>query len=204
MRPRAGPCGARPRSPPDEVSSTVLTYGLRPTGGTWREAALRERADHHMETHVTLRELRTLRLEMPPGTLVHVCENPHVVEAAADTGRTAPMVCTSGSTTTVVLTLLDALAASGCTFAYHGDFDWPGITLANRIMQRYGAESWRMRAADYEYLATRTQVRGAPQIALAGPPAEAVWDAELAPAMNALGIALHEEAALDLLLEDLG
>ncbi|WP_031102974.1 tryptophan-rich sensory protein [Streptomyces sp. NRRL S-146] len=34
--------------------------------------------------------------------------------------------------------------------------------------------------------------------------AEAVWDAELAPAMNALGIALHEEAALDLLLEDLG
>ncbi|MGW0474163.1 TIGR02679 family protein [Streptomyces coeruleorubidus] len=189
---------------PDEVSSTVLTYGLRPTGGTWREAALRERADHHMETHVTLRELRTLRLEMPPGTLVHVCENPHVVEAAADTGRTAPMVCTSGSATTVVLTLLDALAASGCTFAYHGDFDWPGIALANRIMHRYGAESWRMRAADYEYLATRTQVRGTPQIALAGPPAEAVWDAELAPAMNALGIALHEEAALDPLLEDLG
>jgi hypothetical protein len=60
-----------------------------------------------------------------------------------------------------------------------------------------------MRAADYEYLATRTQGRGTPQIALAGPPAEALWDAELAPAMNALGIALHEEAALDLLLEDL-
>ncbi|QCD59656.1 TIGR02679 family protein [Streptomyces hawaiiensis] len=189
---------------PDEVSSTVLTYALRPTGGTWREAALRERADHHMETHVTLRELRTLRPKMPPGTHVHVCENPHVVEAAADTGRTAPMVCTSGSATTVVLTLLDVLAASGCTFAYHGDFDWPGITLANRIMHRYGAEPWRMRAADYEYLATRTQVRGTPQIALTGPSAEAVWDAELAPAMNALGIALHEEAALDLLLEDLG
>ncbi|MFI7498533.1 TIGR02679 family protein [Streptomyces sp. NPDC049687] len=189
---------------PDEVSSTVLTYGLRPTGGTWREAALRERADHHMETHVTLRELRTLRPQMPPGTHVHVCENPRVVEAAADTGRTAPLVCTSGSATTVVLTLLDALAASGCTFAYHGDFDWPGITLANRIMRRYGAEPWRMRAADYEYLATRAQVRGTPQIALAGPPAEAVWDTELAPAMNALGFALHEEAALDLLLEDLG
>ncbi|AQS66294.1 TIGR02679 family protein [Streptomyces pactum] len=189
---------------PDEVSSTVLTFGLRPTGGTWREAALRERADHHTETHVTLRELRTLRPEMPPGTHVHVCENPHVVEAAADTGRTAHMVCTSGSATTVVLTLLDALAASGCTFAYHGDFDCPGITLANRIMQRSGAEPWRMRAADYEYLATRTQVRGTPQIALAGPPAEAVWDAELAPTMDALGITLHEEAALDLLLEDLG
>ncbi|MFJ3639475.1 TIGR02679 domain-containing protein [Streptomyces sp. NPDC090108] len=56
---------------PDEVSSTVLAYGLRPTGGTWREAALRERADHHMEIHLTLRELRTLTLNMPPGTLVH-------------------------------------------------------------------------------------------------------------------------------------
>ena len=33
--------------------STVLAYGLRPTGGTWREAALRERADHPMETHLT-------------------------------------------------------------------------------------------------------------------------------------------------------
>ncbi|WP_316750498.1 TIGR02679 family protein [Streptomyces herbicida] len=189
---------------PDEVSSTALAYALRPTGGTWREAALRERADHHMETHLTLRELRTLSLQMPPGTRVHVCENPRVIEAAADTGRTAPLICTSGSATTVVLTLLDALAAAGCTFLYHGDFDWPGIALANRITQRYGAEPWRMRAADYEYLATRAQVHGTPQIALTGPSEEAVWDAELAPAMNALGIALHEEAALDLLLEDLG
>jgi uncharacterized protein (TIGR02679 family) len=189
---------------PDEVSSTVLAYGLRPTGGTWREAALRERADHHVETHLTLRELRTLGLKMPPGTRVHVCENPRVLEAAADTARTAPLICTSGSATTVVLTLLDALAAAGCAFVYHGDFDWPGIALANRIMRRYGAEPWRMRAADYEYLATRTRVSGTPRIALSGTPAEAVWDTELAPAMSALGIALHEEAALDLLLDDLG
>lgn len=189
---------------PDEVSSTVLSYGLRPTGGTWREAALRERAAHHMETHLTLRELRTLTLDMPPGTRVHVCENPRVVEAAADADRTAPLVCTSGSATTVVLSLLDALASAGCAFAYHGDFDWPGIALANRVMQRYAAEPWRMRAADYEYLATRAQVNGTPSIALTGPSAEAVWDTELAPTMDALGIALHEEAALDLLLEDLG
>ncbi|WP_345964532.1 TIGR02679 family protein [Streptomyces sp. BRB040] len=189
---------------PDEVSSTVLTHGLRPTGGTWREAALRERADHHLETHVTLRELRALSLEMPPGTRIHVCENPRVIEAAADTGRPAPLVCTSGSATTVVLTLLDALAAAGCTFAYHGDFDWPGIALANRITQRYDAAPWRMRAADYEYLATRAQVRGTPTIPLTGPPTEAAWDPELAPTMTAVGIALHEEAALDLLLEDLG
>lgn len=188
---------------PDEVSSTVLTYGLRPTGGTWQETALLDRADHHRETHLTLRDLRTLHLKMPPGTRVHVCENPRVVEAAADTARTAPLVCTSGSATTVVLTLLDALAASGCAFAYHGDFDWPGIALANRVTRRYAAEPWRMRASDYEYLATRTQLHGTPHLPLTGPPVEAAWDPELALAMEALGVALHEEAALDVLLEDL-
>ncbi|MEV5526825.1 TIGR02679 family protein [Streptomyces prunicolor] len=188
---------------PDEVSSTVLTYGLRPTGVTWQETALRERADHHLETHLTLRELRTLSLELPPHTRIRVCENPRVVEAAADTGRTAPLICTSGSATTVVLALLDALAATGSVFAYHGDFDWPGIALANRVIHRYRAESWRMKAADYEYLATRTQMHGTPQLLLTGARVEAVWDPELAPAMDALGIAQHEEAALDLLLEDL-
>ncbi|MET8980490.1 TIGR02679 family protein [Streptomyces sp. NPDC004539] len=188
---------------PDEVSSTVLTYALRPTGPTWQEAALRERADHHLETHLTLRELRTLPLELAPGTHVHVCENPRVLEAAADSARTTPLVCTSGSAATVVLTLLDTLAASGCTFAYHGDFDWPGITLANRVIGRYDARPWRMRAQDYEYLATRTRLRGIPPLPLTGPRVEADWDPELGSLMEALGVALHEEAALELLLEDL-
>lgn len=189
---------------PDEVSSTVLTYGLRPTGGTWQEEALRERADHYLETHLTLRELRTLHLELPRRTRIHVCENPRVVEAAADAARTAPLICTSGSATTVVLTLLDALAAADCAFVYHGDFDWPGIALANRVMERYGAEPWRMTAGDYEYLATRAELQGTPSLPLSGMPVEATWDAELTPAMQSLGIALHEEVALDLLLDDLG
>jgi uncharacterized protein (TIGR02679 family) len=186
------------------VSSTVLTYGLRPIGATWGERTLRERADHCLETHLTLRELRALRMKLPYRTRIHVCENPRVVEAAADAGCGEPLICTSGSATTVVLTLLDALAAAGCAFVYHGDFDWPGIMLANRVVERYGAEPWRMGTEDYEYLATRAQAHGTPQLLLSGPRAEAVWDAELAPAMEALGIALHEEAALDLLLEDLG
>ncbi|WP_405879405.1 TIGR02679 family protein [Streptomyces sp. NBC_01384] len=188
---------------PDEVSSTVLTYGLRPVGDTWGERALHERADHHLETHLTLRELRGLYLDLPPRTRIHVCENPRVVEAAADAGCTAPLICTSGSATTVVLTLLDTLAAADCTFAYHGDFDWPGIALANRVMHRYGAEPWRMGVTDYEYLATGARLRGTPLLALAGTSVDAVWDAELSSAMEVLGIALHEESAIDLLLEDL-
>ncbi|WKD31781.1 TIGR02679 family protein [Streptomyces xanthophaeus] len=188
---------------PDEVSSTVLAYGLRPDGGGWRERSLYERAVHHVETHLTLRDLRALRLSLPAGTLVRICENPRVVEAAADTACSQPLVCTSGSAATVVLTLLDALAAAGCRFAYHGDFDWPGIALANRVVHRYGAEPWRMGTEDYEALAARTRDRNVPQHPLTGPPTPADWDPALAPAMAGRGMALHEEATLDLLLADL-
>ncbi|MER6677919.1 TIGR02679 family protein [Streptomyces sp. NPDC000983] len=188
---------------PDEVSSTVLTLGLRPTGTTWQEEALRRRAEHRLETHLTLRELRSLHLAFAPGTRVRICENPRVLEAAADASRTTPLICTSGSAATVVLTLLDTLAEAGCAFAYHGDFDWPGIALANRIIGRYEAEPWRMTTEDYEYLATRAELRGTPPLPLAGTPVEAAWDPELAPTMGTVGVALHEEAALDLLLSDL-
>ncbi|OPF80488.1 TIGR02679 family protein [Streptomyces antioxidans] len=188
---------------PDEVSSTVLTYGLRPAGEGWRECALRERAKHHAETHLTPRDLHSLRLRLPAATLIHICENPRVVEAAADAACVRPLVCTSGSAATVVVTLLDALAATGCRFAYHGDFDWPGIVLANRVIRLYDAVPWRMGTADYEHLAARSQAEGIPQLALDGQPVSADWDPDLAPAMTALGVALHEEATLDLLVDDL-
>ncbi|GGZ35062.1 hypothetical protein GCM10010365_64850 [Streptomyces poonensis] len=188
---------------PDEVSSTVLTYGLRPVGGGWREQALRERSIHHAEAHLTLRDLHDQQLRLPAGTVIHICENPRVVEAAADAACVRPLVCTSGSAATVVLTLLDALATTGCRFAYHGDFDWPGIALANRIILRYGALPWRMGAEDYEHLAARSQREGIPQLPLDGQPVSAAWDQHLAPAMTALGVALHEEVTLDLLVDDL-
>ncbi|MFF8321715.1 TIGR02679 family protein [Streptomyces bobili] len=188
---------------PDEVSSTVLTYGLRPDGEGWRERALRERAEHHAEAHLTPRDLHDLRLRLPAGTLIHICENPRVVEAAADAACVRPLVCTSGSAATVVVTLLDALAATGCRFTYHGDFDWPGIALANRVIRRYDAVSWRMGTADYERLAARSQAEGIPQLALDGGPVNAGWDPDLTPAMTALGVALHEEATLELLVDDL-
>lgn len=92
-----------------------------------------------------------------------------MVEAAADAACVQPLVCTSGSAATVVFTLLDALAATGCRFAYQGDFDWPGITLANRVIRRYEALPWRMGTADYEHLAARSQAEGIPQLALNWP-----------------------------------
>ncbi|WP_330279091.1 DUF2399 domain-containing protein [Streptomyces sp. NBC_00569] len=49
----------------------------------------------------------------------------------------------------------------------------------------------------------RSQAEGIPQLALDGQPVSADWDPDLAPAMNALGVALHDEATVDFLVADL-
>jgi uncharacterized protein (TIGR02679 family) len=197
----------------DEVSSTVLTYGLRPAGSGWRERALVERADHGQETHLTLREVALVewgplagpRNGRVTGVLVRVCENPRVVEAAAAAGLTGvALVCTAGSPSTVVLDLLERLGRAGTRLAYHGDFDWPGVALANRIVRRFSAVPWRMSADDYEHAVGESRRRATPALALRGEPVEALWDPELASSMTACGVAIHEESVLETLLADLG
>ena len=114
----------------DRVSSTVLTFGLLPLGDAWPSRMVRERSAAHAETHLTMRDLRRIDWHLAPGTEVFVCENPRIVESAIDAACQRPLVCTSGNPTTTVLALLDALDAAGACLAYRGDFDWPGIAMA--------------------------------------------------------------------------
>jgi uncharacterized protein (TIGR02679 family) len=186
----------------DGVSSTALTYGLAPLGDDWPARLLRDRARAAAETHLTMRDLRRIRWQLRPGTEVFVCENPRVIEAAADAGCQRSLVCTAGNPATIVLVLLDALVAAGARLAYRGDFDWPGVAMANRMFSRYGARPWRMSATDYEEHAAAARDRGTPLQPLSGIPVDATWDAELTPAMCALGLAIQEESALELILAD--
>jgi uncharacterized protein (TIGR02679 family) len=187
----------------DQVSSTALTYGLTPLGDDWLARLLRERTRANAEAHLTMRDLRRMTWRLPPGTEVFICENPRVIEAAADAGGQRPLVCTSGNPSVTVLTLLDALIAAGARLAYRGDFDWPGIGMANRVIGRYHARPWRMNAADYEQHVAGARERETPLQPLSGAAVEATWDPELAPAMLALGVAVQEESALELILTDL-
>jgi uncharacterized protein (TIGR02679 family) len=91
--------------------------------------------------------------------------------------------------------LLGRLAAAGARLAYHGDFDWAGIHIANVVVRRHGAVPWRFCSADY-----RAARGGRP---LEGSPVAAAWDPDLEAAMLAGGRAVHEEEVLDLLLGDL-
>jgi len=133
---------------------------------------------------------------------IYVCENPNLLAIAADRlgACCAPFVCTDGMPAAAQRTLLDQLAGAGARLYYHGDFDWPGLRIANHVLRRWPARPWRMHARDYE-----AAVQAAPHRKrdLASSRIVASWDPQLASAMHRHGLAVAEEAVADSLIEDL-
>jgi uncharacterized protein (TIGR02679 family) len=187
----------------DEVSTTLLVLGLRPPGNDLAAVNLRDRADRGLETHLTLRDLHRLKDVVPSGTSVFICENPRVLEAAMDAGARQAVVCTQGNPTVVALKWVERLAASGADLRYRGDFDWPGVAIANRMVTDFGCEPWRMGTADYEDAIARAGARISELPELGGRPVDARWDPMLSPVMAKVGRAVHEESMLDSLVADL-
>ncbi len=182
----------------DEVSTTVLTAGLT-SPGSWLET----RTVAGWESHLTVRDLRRLDVRVRAGDVVHVCENPRVLEAAVDARSHRALICTQGHPAVVVTALLRHLLRTGHELRYHGDFDWPGITIANLLVDRYDCQPWRFCSPDYlDALSTL-----APTVAelpvLDGSPVCAHWDDRLTTDMARAGRAVHEELVLDQLIADL-
>lgn len=180
----------------DELSAPALVLNLLADGASSTARALALAAETGEPARLSTRQL----LRDPPAFSagrVFVCENPGVIAAAANRlGPTSlPIVCTEGQPRTALRLLLGRLRQSGAALLYHGDFDWPGIQIANLVMLRFAAQPWRFGARDY--LAAPA---GAP---LAGSAVTASWDAALGPAMTMRGTAVHEEAVLEDLLADL-
>ncbi|MGE0575501.1 TIGR02679 family protein [Reyranella sp.] len=152
---------------------------------------------------ISLRALvRTSRRWMVGGRDVHVCENPNLVAIAADRlgARCRPLVCTDGMPGAAQRTLLTQLARAGARLFYHGDFDWPGITIANTVLRDHGALPWRLGAADYLAAIGTPQAH---QGSLHGTPVAAAWDESLTTAMERHQISIAEESVTDSLLDDL-
>lgn len=179
----------------DSVSSTCLTRGLEVLGGWAGAGRYQLAADSGDPIHVTWWDLRR-GLRMAPGQDVFVCENPRVLEAIAERalGGVAT-VCTSGRSTLVVLEVLRRLARSGAHIRYHGDFDWPGVAMANQLVAMFEVEPWHMSADDY--------LNSPARLPLLGAEVSPAWDHELGAAMRHRGLAVHEEAVLEPLLGSL-
>jgi uncharacterized protein (TIGR02679 family) len=184
-----------------ELTGPVLCLNLPGDVATISGRALAVWAEVGQPTYLTVRQL----LRDPPrfhtlnGHPVYVCENPTVVAEAANVLGTssAPLVCASGHPAGAATLLLRSLAESGALLRYHGDFDWPGIGIANGIFARFRACPWRFDAAAY-----RASAHSAGS-ALRGHRVEASWDPDLSDAMVAGGRKIEEEQVLGALLADL-
>lgn len=181
----------------DELSTTVLTLGLR---GEAQSATGRALAAWHQAGQPVVLTLRQLVREAPRlrAPRVFVCENPAVVSAAADClgSECAPLVCTSGQPGAAAMHLLRLLAAAGAELRYHGDFDWGGIRIGNVVFDRVPALPWRFSTGDYLNAVHRGRL-------LAGIPVAARWDDNLATAMRDARVAVEEEHVIEDLLQDL-
>jgi uncharacterized protein (TIGR02679 family) len=185
----------------DETSSTVLTVGLSPLAAGPLTSACAGWASAGVPLPIPLAAVQSERWRVPAGTLVWVCENPSVLAAAAGTGAT--VVCVEGRPSVAANLLLAALVEGGALLRYHGDFGAGGISIANAIIGGIGAEPWRFRAADHAFALDRARSSGTALRPLRGAVPDAVWDAELAPAIRAGGVEVEEEFVVDLLLADL-
>ena len=133
---------------PDLLSRTCLVWQLRIEDDGPLAQRLGAAAEVGDPVHVTEWDLRrAASITAERGTRVLVCENPAVLEALADRGSQGwSAVCTAGEPNLVVDRILPAVAKAGADLRYHGDFDWPGIAIANRAVARYGVRPWRMTA----------------------------------------------------------
>ncbi|MGX7825093.1 DUF2399 domain-containing protein [Actinokineospora sp. 24-640] len=149
--------------------------------------------------HVPLRGLDRLLGQTTVDT-VWVCSRPRLVEAAADAGLRAPLVCLSGRLSPTARVLLSRLAESG-DLAVHADFDPAGLLVTGQVLA-LGATPWRMAADDYRAALDHARAQDIDLPALDGDPGPTPWDPTLPDAMRA-GWAVPEEVVTDLLLNDL-
>lgn len=182
----------------DELSAPVLVLNLRARSSSITERALDLHADAGEPYRVSTRQLVRAPFALgAPGAPVFICENPTIVAIAADRlgPRSFPLVCTEGSPKTAFVSLAKRLVASGASLRYHGDFDWPGVQIANLVIRRFGAAPWRLAPEDY--------LGAPPGPALEGVPVDASWSHDLTTAMRERGCAVHEEQVVGDLLDDL-
>ncbi len=187
----------------DTLSSDVLTLGLWPEGEGRLARHLRESSADGEPRRITLRELASQPVRLALGSVVFACENPSIVQAAADRlgGACAPLICIEGHPSTAALRLLQEVAAAGAQVQVRADFDWAGIGILNLLLERVpGAAPWRMARDDYERAAGSAAER---RIPLVGRAVEASWDEGLSRAMASRGHGVLEEHLVEELLGDL-
>lgn len=133
----------------DAVSAQVLVLNLPVEG---ESAAAKLAAVRGEPVWLSLRSLAggvALADGVPE---VFVCENPAIVEAAADLhgAASAPLVCTYGFPNLATMTLLEAIAPR-TTLRVRADGDAAGWRIVGQLLRLPGAVYWRMEPDETRY-----------------------------------------------------
>jgi uncharacterized protein (TIGR02679 family) len=187
----------------DTVSASCLVLGVRLDGDGHLARLLATSADAGEPARVTLRMLQRDPSPFAARAPVHVCENPSIIEVAADHLGSAspPLICTEGRPTLAVHALLDRVRAAGMPLLVHADLDWAGVSIVDGLRRRHGAEPWRFDAATFERWARRAATDMLSP--LAGRSPASTDDPELLATMRTLGVAVYEKVMVDELVTDL-
>jgi uncharacterized protein (TIGR02679 family) len=183
----------------DDLASRVLVLNL-PAQGDGLAEWLTGAARYGTPFQVTLQQLDAHPIRLAPAR-VFACENPAVLRrACAELGPACPpFICAEGQPSTAFHKLVRIAVAAGGQLTYHGDFDWPGVAITAKVIDRHGARPWRMTAGDY----LSGVEAGDTAIALRGDPVPTPWEPELRETMRSIGRAIYEETVADQLLTDL-
>ncbi|MEZ6093450.1 MAG: TIGR02679 family protein [Pirellulaceae bacterium] len=186
---------------PNELSAPLLVLNLRADNESFTGRVLNLHADNGEPYRLSVRQLKHMTPRFDANVIgpdVYVCENPTVVDVAVHRlgNKSKPLICIDGQPKTASRLLLNLLSETGTTIHYHGDFDWEGLRIANLVMTRHDAKSWRFGTEHYNASVSD-------KYKLKGKRVNAIWDHALATAMQASGYIIHEEQVLDELISDL-
>jgi uncharacterized protein (TIGR02679 family) len=109
--------------------------------------------DTNSVLNMPIKELLKLKRVWPvKGNRVWIVENSSVCSTIVDEVPEAPVICTHGQFRAASWVLLDLLVESGCFLYYSGDLDPEGITMAQRLKDRFPNQVnfWKMDKVSYE------------------------------------------------------
>ncbi|QDI90842.1 TIGR02679 family protein [Salicibibacter halophilus] len=161
-------------------------------------------ATYHSVLNIPLRELQHVSAVRPASSKrVWIVENSGVYSSLLDAVLDAPLICTHGQFKLAALRLMDKLVEEGVSLYYAGDIDPEGITMANRLLERYPrhVHFWRMDVASYRQSLSANRLDEERLAKLANMGHEALQP--VVAEMKATKKAGYQEGLLPVLVDDL-
>lgn len=139
---------------PDDVASTVITYGVHLVKAGVRHPGMEEFL--RLQEPVTLTSLNLMGCDSAFGEngRAYIVENEMVFRYLYERikAHRITLLCTSGQMRTAAWDLVRLLAAGKTELYYSGDMDPEGLGIAERLWKQYpgSVHLWRMGPAEYE------------------------------------------------------